>query len=77
MDRFDVETELETLKSQTKAIRKRSYSSRRSRLDRYKDELLSLHRKGASAAELHRWLRANRIKVVLTTVTRWLDRQSG
>ncbi|EID5629741.1 hypothetical protein ABV825_005128, partial [Escherichia coli] len=45
---------------------------RKSRLDRYTGELLQLYRAGASAAELQRWLREKRIRVVLSTVTRWL-----
>uniref|UniRef100_UPI001D0E46A9 hypothetical protein n=1 Tax=Klebsiella pneumoniae TaxID=573 RepID=UPI001D0E46A9 len=58
--------------AQTRRIRQVRY--RPSRLDRYTGELLSLYQAGASAAELQRWLRARRIKVVLSTVTRWLEK---
>ena len=64
---FDTAAELAALQAQTRRIRP-------SRLDRYTGELLSLYQAGASAAELQRWLRARRIKVVLSTVTRWLEK---
>ncbi|MCP6001090.1 hypothetical protein NL386_25935 [Klebsiella pneumoniae] len=69
---FDTAAELAALQAQTRRIRQVRY--RPSRLDRYTGELLSLHQAGASAAELQRWLRARRIKVVLSTVTRWLEK---
>ena len=75
MSDFDVQTELSTLKAHTKTIRKRSYSARKSRLDKYTHQLLALHQAGATAAELQRWLRANkRVKVVHSTVLRWLEK---
>ncbi|WP_418139979.1 hypothetical protein AB9R84_15700 (plasmid) [Oceanimonas smirnovii] len=67
---FDPKAELAQLREQTKTIRKRRYS--RSRLDKYTGELLSLHREGATTAQLQRWLRRHRIKVVHSTVARWL-----
>ncbi|MDP1166082.1 hypothetical protein, partial [Klebsiella pneumoniae] len=60
------------LQAQPRRIRQGRY--RPSRLDRYTGELLSLNQAGASAAELQRWLRARRIKVVWSTVTRWLEK---
>ncbi len=75
MSEFDVHTELSSLKAQTQAIRKRAYSTRKSRLDKYKFELLSLHQAGANTAELQRWLRTkNRVKVAHSTVLRWLEK---
>ena len=67
---FDPLTELATLRQQTATIRKRNFV--RSRLDRHAGELLALHRAGASTAELQRWLRERRIKVVHSAVARWL-----
>ena len=75
MDEFDASVELERLRSHKKKIRKRVY--RRSRLDQYRGELMALRDKGATATDLQRWLRAQRIKVCLTTVTRWLDKHGG
>lgn len=74
---FDVHQEAEALKQQTRVIRKRSYTRRKSRLDQYKGELLALRSEGCSIAELQRWLRKKRIKVVHSTVARWLDLQNG
>lgn len=72
---FDTAAELAALQAQTRRIRRiRQVRYRPSRLDRYTGELLSLYQAGASAAELQRWLRARRIKVVLSTVTRWLEK---
>jgi hypothetical protein len=70
MSDFDPELEVKKLKKQTSTIRKTRYSQ--SRLDRYKGELLALNREGATCAELQRFLRAKRIKVVHSTVARWL-----
>lgn len=71
---FDTDTELDLLRRQTSEIRKKRYA--RSRLDRYRGELL-LHRGGASVAELQRWLRARRIRVVHSTVARWIDKNGA
>ncbi|WP_335909200.1 hypothetical protein [Shewanella indica] len=67
---FDPHLELEKLQTQTAQIRKSRYA--KSRLDRFKGELLLLHREGATTAQLQRWLRSNRIKVTWSTVHRWL-----
>ena len=67
---FNSELEAKKLQEQTSTIRKTRYS--RSRLDRYQGELLSLHKAGANCAELQRFLRTKRIKVVHSTVARWL-----
>ena len=69
---FDPKMELAALRQQTQIIRKQRYA--RSRLDKFTDELQSLHRAGASTAELQRWLRDRRIRVVHSTVARWLTR---
>lgn len=75
MSDFNVQSELSALKVQTKVIRKRSYSARKSRLDKYKAPLLELHQAGATCAELQRWLRSNkRVKVSHSTVLRWLEK---
>jgi hypothetical protein len=72
---FNADTELEALRRQTGEIRRRRYT--RSRLDRYRGELQQLHRTGASVAELQRWLRARRIRVVHSTVARWIAKNSS
>ena len=70
MPEFETNTALEKLKSQTNTIRKKRFYQ--SRLDPYKGELFQLHNAGATTAELQRWLRAKRIKVAWSTVSRWL-----
>lgn len=72
MANFDTQSELLALKAQTESLRKRCYKRRKSRLDKYKFELLELHRAGATGAELQRYLRSQRIKVTHSTVQRWL-----
>lgn len=70
---FDPVAEVEALKAQTRAIRKRSYTQRVSRLDKHHTELVSMHKHGATIAELTRWLRKKKaIKVAESTVNRWL-----
>ncbi len=75
MSDFDVQSELSALKAQTQAIRKRTYTARKSRLDKYKFELLELHRAGATVAELQRWLKKNkRCKMAHSSISRWLEK---
>ena len=69
---FDAVAEVERLKNQKAVTRKRVY--RRSRLEKYRGELVAMKRAGASATELKLWLEEKRVKVHLTTVTRWLDK---
>lgn len=72
---FDPHTELASLRQQTATIRKKNFHP--SRLDRHRAELLALHQAGATLAELQRWLRAHRIRVVHSTVARWIAKQQG
>ena len=51
---------------------RRTRPYRRSRLDRFRPELLALRDCGATAAEIRLWLRDRRVKVAPSTVTRWL-----
>ena len=69
---FNAEKELAELQQQTQLIRKKVF--RRSRLDRYKGQLLTLRHAGASKAELQRWLRKKRVTVSFSTVSRWIDK---
>lgn len=70
-DEFNPEAALSRLRAEAKIRRKSSY--RKSRLDRVAGELLQLHRAGATAAELQRWLASERrIRVTHSTVSRWL-----
>jgi hypothetical protein len=71
MTQFDVETELAKLKAETRELRQKRFKN--SRLNAYRGELVTMHKEGATIAELQRWLKAKRISVVWTTVKRWLD----
>jgi len=72
---FDATAEAARLRAQTRARRRSRYC--RSRLDRYKCELLALRVEGCTTAELQRWLLAHRIRVHHATVARWLRRHEG
>lgn len=74
MKDFDLDVEIAAIKAHTKAIRKRNYSSRISKLDKYKGELLTLHRAGTSSAELQRWLKTKRITCAPSTVLRYIQK---
>lgn len=74
MDSLDAAAEVAKLKLHTRTIRKTRYS--KSRLDRYRGELITLHQEGATIAELQRWLRAKRIKTAYSTVHRWVSKNA-
>lgn len=64
--------ELRAVKKHTKIIRKKRFY--KSKLDKHHDHLIGLYKVGASKAEIQRWLRGKRIKVVWTTVHRWFQK---
>ena len=70
---FDATAEVAGLKKLSKTIR---HNTRSSKLTRYKSELLAMHKAGANAADLQRWLKQKRINVVHTTVSRWLKKNT-
>ena len=74
---FDAEMIVKQLQAETRQRRKKPYRRNKSRLDRYRMEILALRRHGASVSEIQRWLRKKRVCVVLTTVTRWLEKNDG
>lgn len=70
---FDAEKVLTDMREEQKVLRKTGVMPK-SRLDRFAFEIHELRRAGAKPAEIQRWLRTQRIKVVLSTVTRWLQK---
>lgn len=64
--------EVERLKNLRKRNRKKTYA--KSRLDKYRGDIVMLLQGGATAVDIQKWLRERRIKVVLSTVTRYLDK---
>lgn len=74
---MDKQCALETvarLKKEAEENRRRPYS-RRSRLDRFEDDLLTLHAAGARVVDLQRWLKEQRITVAHSTISRWLEKR--
>jgi arginine repressor len=70
MDRFDADEQLMQVRSRRAiARRRRRY---RSRLDRFRAEIVELRHIGASIAELTAWLHARRCCVAASTVSRYI-----
>jgi len=68
---FDVEIELADIRRQLRQARRRRHY--KSRLDRFRAELVSLRRDGnATLSELVAWLRRRRCRVAASTVCRYL-----
>jgi len=69
--RFDAAVELSALKEQRKIMRQQTY--RKSRLLKFRTEIVGLKKAGASLHDIALWLRQKkRIKVSHTTVMRYL-----
>ncbi|MGB4600618.1 MAG: hypothetical protein WBI04_11700 [Trichlorobacter sp.] len=62
--------ELAAIRQQRRTARRRRYF--RSRLDRYRAEIVALRRAGATLAEIAAWLRQRRCKVATSTISRYL-----
>jgi len=72
MHRNDIETALADIKSFRLLARRRLY--RRSRLERYRAELVALRLVGATYRDLQVWLRRERrCRVALSTIYRYLQ----
>jgi len=73
MTNFDPDKEVEELKQDSKLRIKRSYSQRKSRLDKYHAEMEGMRQRGSTIAEITRWLsKKKRVIVAESTVHRWL-----
>ena len=70
---FNAEQEVQQLKEHTRIIRKRNYWRRKSKLDQYAGELVSMSKAGASHSELQRWLKSKKIIVDRSTVCRFIQ----
>lgn len=71
MENFNAQAEVISLHQERHLSRRKRY--RRSRLDRYQCELLSMRDNGASHTDLQYWLAKHGIDVHLTTITRWFN----
>jgi dTDP-4-amino-4,6-dideoxygalactose transaminase len=73
MTKFDPDAEVARLKERTQR-RRRIGRYYKSRLDKYRSEILAIRNHGASHTEIQMWLRERRIKVARSTVSRWLTK---
>ena len=69
---MDAKQEVERLAILVKARRKKTYQ--KSKLDRFKHEILRLKAEGATLEMLQLWLKEQRIKADLSTISRWLKK---
>ena len=70
---FDPQAEVERIRTRRAEARRKLY--RKSRLDKYRAELVAMKRAGASCADLAEWLRvSHRCKVNRSSVDRYLKR---
>ena len=68
---FDAVAELQRIRTLREEARRKLY--RKSRLDKYRAELVAMRQAGASAADLAEWLRvAHRVKMNRSSVDRFL-----
>jgi len=69
---FEPESVLISLRQRQALRRRRCFT--RSKLDRFRAEVVALHRAGATLAQLKLWLHDRRIDVSRTTIMRYLKR---
>ena len=70
---FDAQAEVERIRTRRAEARRKLY--RKSRLDKYRAELVAMKRLGASCADLVEWLRVNhRCKVNRSSIDRYLKK---
>jgi hypothetical protein len=70
---FDAQTEVEQIRLRRAEARRKLY--RKSRLDKYRAELVAMKQAGASCADLAEWLRVNqRLKVHRSSIDCYLKK---
>ena len=69
---FDAQAEVERIRARRSEARRKQY--RKSKLDRYRVELVAMRRAGASYADLAEWLRLHRCRVHRSSIDRYLKR---
>lgn len=69
---FDAQVEVERIRARRAEARRKLY--RKSRLDKYRAELVAMKQAGASCADLAEWLRVNRCKVNRSSIDRYLKK---
>jgi len=69
---FDAKKELFEIQAKRKMMKRKRF--RASVIDRYKGEVLLLHKAAASLTDIRIFLKSKRVKVVNSTVQRWLQK---
>jgi hypothetical protein len=70
---FNAQTEVDRIRARRAEARRKLY--RKSRLDKYRVELVAMKQAGASCADLAEWIRVNhRCKINRSTVARYLQK---
>jgi len=70
---FDAQIEVERIKTRRAEARRKMY--RKSRLDKYRAELVAMRQTGASCADLAEWLRvSHRCRMHRSSIDRYLKR---
>lgn len=72
MDNFDAIAELKRIRELRQIKR-----YRKSKLDRFRGEILALAKAGASTADIALWLREHKLRADATTVSRYLAKQKA
>jgi hypothetical protein len=72
MSKFDAETEVAKLKTRL-AVRRKTRPFK-SKLDKYRHELIRLHEAGASLSALQLYLKDHKVSADRSTISRWLMR---
>lgn len=73
---FDAQAEVDRIRSRRAEARRKIF--RKSRLDKYRYELLAMQKAGASCADLAEWLRLNhRCKINRSSIDRYLKKLHG
>jgi hypothetical protein len=69
---MDIDKEAQSLKDETKALKRHNFKLTHSKLDKFAFELKGLHEKGCTGAEIQRWLKKQRVTACHSTIQRWL-----
>ena len=69
---FDARAEVERIRARRAEGRRKQY--RKSRLDRYRVELVAMRNAGASCADLAEWLKLHRCRIHRSSIDRYLKR---
>lgn len=70
MTSFNAKSEAQRLTAITELRKKKRYS--RSKLDKYKFEILALRNEAATLQEIQIWLKEKNVSAQISTISRWL-----